>query len=147
MIAPFPNELITQALGILETEASLSTAIPALSSALQQAVLTEGQQGASLSLGEHLVALQSRHGTLTFFLPPDLTAGKRQRLASLDRHGRLLLLLYRTPKGNLTHFKVRGLDGRSLGVVRSAASHLGWGDSDCVWLLDGEDGFALDRSL
>lgn len=147
MIAPFPNELITQAIGVLETEASLSTVIPALSSALQQAALTEGQQGASLSLGDHLIALQSRHGTLTFFLPPDLTPGKRQRLASFDRHGRLLLLLHWAPEGRLTHFKVRGLDGRFLGVVRGAASHLGWGDSDCVWLLDGEDGFALERSL
>src|SRR5215475_1463343 len=117
MIAPFPNELLTQALGVLETEASLSTVIPALSSALQQAGLTEGQQGASLSLGEHLIAFQSYHGTLTFFLPPDLAAGKRQRLASFDRQGRLLLLLYWTPEGVLTRFKVRGLDGRFLGVV------------------------------
>src|ERR1041385_7238732 len=103
MIAPFPNELITQALGVLETEANLSTVVPALSSALQQAALTEGQQGASLSLGEHLVAFLSRHGTLTFFLPPDLTSGKRQRLASFDRQGRLLLLLHWTPEGRLTY--------------------------------------------
>ncbi len=147
MIEHFPNELMTQALGVLETEVGRHIPLSVLSSALQQATLTEEKNDMRLVLGEHVIASRSRHGGLTFFLPPTLAPERRQRLASFDRRGRLLLLLHWTSEGKLTHFKVRGLDGRFLGVVRGAATHLGWGESDCVWLLDGEDGFSLDRSL
>jgi hypothetical protein len=147
MTEHFPNELLAQALGVLETEADPLLPVSALSAALQHATLSEGKTDVRLSLGEHLVASRSRYGGLTFFWPPTLAAGQRRRFASFDRNGRLLLLLYWTPEGTLTHFKVRGLDDRFLGVMRGAATHLGWGDSDCVWLLDGENGFSLERSL
>src|SRR5262245_35016909 len=128
----FPKELLTQTLEVLATE------IPALASdlvsMLNQATVATDQNGFSLRVGDHMVASRSRHGVLTFFQPPGLTNGQRRRLASFDRNGRLLLLLYWTPEGKLTHYKVRGLDGRFLGIVRGAASHLGWGESDCVWL-------------
>jgi hypothetical protein len=143
----FPSELLNQTLNTLDAEGSAATIISALTSALPQATLTAKDNEVRLVLGDHLLASRSGYGGLTFFLPPDVAQGRRLRLASFDRHGRLLLLLHWAPEGKLTHFKVRGLDGRFLGVMRSAATHLGWGESDSVWLLDGEEGFSLDRTL
>ena len=143
----FSQDELAAALGVLEVELEESTLLSALLSALEQATVAQEQRGHSLRIGKHLVATRSQHGTLTFFWPPSLTQGRVRRLASFDRNGRLLLLLHWTSEGKLTHFKVRGLDGRFLGVVRGAASHLGWGDSDSVWLLEEEDRFNIDRSL
>jgi hypothetical protein len=145
MTEHFPKEVLTQLLSVLEGETP--TLASEWSTALEQASLVVEQQGASLRLGDYPLAIRSHYGALTLFQPPTLAAGQPRRIASFDRHGRLLLFLYWTAQGRLTHFKVRGLDGRFLGVMRGSASHLGWGDSDCIWLLDGEDGFTIDRSL
>lgn len=97
-----------------------------------------------------LIAQRSQHGSLSFFVPDAPTLHKPLRLASFDRHGRLLLLLSWQGEGRdrtLHRFKVRGLDGRFLGVSAATASHLGWGISDCLWTLDGELGFHQQRFL
>jgi hypothetical protein len=148
MADPFPQEDLTQALGVLAAEPDGDAVTTALSSALTNATLCSEPSGQYLRVGDHPVAFRSLLGSLTFFLPPSLLSGRSRRLASFDRHGRLLLLIHwDRESGRLSHFKARGVDGRFLGVVRGAASHLGWGESDGVWLLDGEEGFALDRSL
>ena len=98
-----------------------------------------------------LVARRSRHGSLSLFVPGDGPPPHQPlRLATFDRHGRLLLLLGWRDDGSrraLQRCKVRGLDGRFLGVTAATASHMGWGTSDCVWTLDGEVGFRQQRFL
>ncbi len=90
---------------------------------------------------------RSAHGTLTFFLPARDARSAPRRLGAFDRHGRLLSLFFYTADGLVRQFKVRNMDGRFLGVVRGAVSHLGWGRSDVVGALAGEGGFAMDRTL
>ena len=143
----FPQDVLSSMLNALESETDDLALLSTLSSTFAQATVSQEPRGQSLRMGDQLVALRSPHGTLTFFRPFSLTQGRSRRLASFDRGGRLLLFVHWNPEGKLTHFKVRGLDGRFLGVVRGAASHLGWGDSDSIWLLGGEEGFTLDRSL
>jgi len=143
----FSKETLASALSVLEVETENAALPSALSAALERAVIAQARYGQSLCIEGQPVALCSPHGTLTFFQPPSLANGQVRRLASFDRNGRLLVFLHWTSEGKLTHFKVRGLDGRFLGVVRGAASHLGWGGSDSVWLLEDEDGFNIDRSL
>jgi len=128
--------------------------LPALSTALEHAarnaqhVPHPTQPAATIFTADgHRLAEHSPHGSLTFFLPPLQSHVVPRRLATFDRRGRLLLLLYRDNAGNLTRFKARGLDGRFLGVERGAASHLGWGMSDSVSLLDGETGFIIAHPL
>jgi hypothetical protein len=147
MTEPFAKELLTQALQVLALELEDATVTSTLSTTLAQAKRASANDGHYLYVGDQPFAHCSLAGALTFFLPPSLTAGQRRRLASFDRNGRLLLFVNWNQEGRLANFKVRGLDGAFLGVVRDAACHLGWGESDCVWLLDGEEGFAIDRSL
>jgi hypothetical protein len=147
MIDPFPKELLTQALHILTIELDSSTVTSALSSALAQATSSSVNDGHYLRVGDQPVVHRSLTGAVTFFLPPSLAQGQHRRLASFDRNGRLLLFINWSREGRLSNFKVRGLDGVFLGVVRGAAHHLSWGESDSVWLLDGEEGFAIERSL
>lgn len=143
----FPKDLLSATLNILEVETANTALLSALSLALEHGTVVQEPHGYILRSGGQPVAFRSLHGGLTFFWPPALTPGRRHRLASFDRGGRLLTLLHWTAEGRLTHFKARGLDGRFLGVARGAASHLTWGDSDSVWLLEDEDGFNIDRSL
>jgi hypothetical protein len=56
-------------------------------------------------------------------------------------------LIHRDDAGRLTRLKARGLDGRFLGVERGVASHLSWGVSDSVSLLEGEIGFTIAHPL
>jgi hypothetical protein len=147
MIDPFPKELLAQTLSVLDIELGSTAVLSALSSALAQATFSSTKDGHCLCTGDQPFASRSLTGTLTFFLPPPLAAGPRRRLASFDRNGRLLLFINWSQEGRLSNFKVRGLDGVFLGVVRGAAVHLGWGESDSVWLLDGEEGFSIERSL
>jgi len=90
---------------------------------------------------------RSAHGGFGFFLPPAQSAARARRLAGFDRRGRLLSLFFYAENGRLQAFKVRIPDGRFLGVMRGAASHLGWGAADVIGLLAGEGGFDLDRTL
>jgi hypothetical protein len=143
----FPKDVLSATLSVLEVETENTTLLSALSSALEQATVAQEPHGYALRSGGQLVAFRSLHGGLTLFWPSALTQGQVRRLASFDCGGRLLVLLHWTSEGKLTHFKARGLDGRFLGVVRDAASHLSWGNSDSVWLLADEDGFNIDRSL
>jgi hypothetical protein len=141
------SALLSSALNVLAAEDVAPDLVAALTSAFDQARMTVDQGFPSLRAGGQPLATISPYGSLTLFLPPPFSQGQHKRLATFDRGGRLLLLLSWTPEGKLARFKVRGLDGRFLGVVREAAFHLGWGPSDCVWLLGGEGGFALDQSL
>lgn len=143
----FPKDVLSAALNVLEVETENTALLSALSSTVEQATGSQEPHGYALRIGGHLVAFRSLYGGLMFFWPPALTQGYPRRLASFDRAGRLLGLFHWTAEGKLTHFKARGPDGRFLGVVRGAASHLTWGNSDSVWLLEDEDGFNIDRSL
>lgn len=90
---------------------------------------------------------RSAHGSLDFFWLAADPARPARRLAGFDRHGRLLSLFRYAADNRLRAFKVRNLDGRFLGVLRGAASHLGWGTSDVIGQVAGEGGFDLDRTL
>lgn len=124
---------------------------PELLQTLQQHVAqaTPHHQNGTLSLlfNGQLLAQQSQYGSLSFFVPRQPPQGSPKRLATFDRHGRLVLLITWAAEGTLGRFKVRGLEGRFLGVMPQSASHLGWGLSDCLWTLEGELGFALERPL
>ena len=144
-IAP---ERLALALETLALEEVAPEQLGRLRHALSQATAdTAGE----LRHNARLVARRSRHGSLSLFVPGDGPPHQPLRLATFDRHGRLLLLLSWQDEGSsqraLQRFKVRGLDGRFLGVVAATASHLGWGISDCVWTLDGEVGFRQQRFL
>lgn len=147
MSALFPKNLFSQTLSTLAAEDDAIPLVPLLTAALDRTTLTEEQGFLTARVEGQPLATLSAHGSLTFFVPPSPAQALLKRLASFDRRGRLLSLVRWTPEGRLDRFKVRGLDGRFLGVVRGAASHLGWGLSDCVNVLDGEGGFSLDRSL
>src|SRR5262245_18319396 len=147
MAEDFPRDRLDSALNILAAEDLPPDLVATLTTALNHATFTTERDLPSLRVGEHLLALLSSHGSLTFFVPPPTSQGPPRRLATFDRHSRLLLLITWGTDGTLVRFKVRGLDGRFLGVVRGAASHLGWGLSDSVNLLEGEEGFSLERSL
>ena len=96
---------------------------------------------------EQVCIERSTHGTLTFFLPAGGASASPRRLGTFDRHGRLLSLFFYSADGLVRKFKVRNVDGHFLGVVRGAASHLGWGRSDVIGALAGEGGFEMDRTL
>src|SRR3954465_5850058 len=147
MTEDFPKEMVDSALDVLAVEDLPPELVTGLTTALNQATVTTAQGTLSLRVNAQLLAVLSPQGSLTFFLPSPASQGSPKRLATFDRHGRLLLLLTWRTDGTLVKFKVRGLDGRFLGVLRGVASHLGWGLSDSVSLLEGEEGFALDRSL
>src|SRR5262245_13723634 len=147
MAEDFPRDIVIPALDVLAVEDVPPEVVTALTTELNQATATNEQGSFSLRVGGQLLAALSPYGSLTFFLPFPVYQGPPKRLATFDRHGRLLLLMTWGTDGTLVKFKVRGLDGRFLGVARNAASHLGWGLSDSVSLLEGEAGFSLDRSL
>ena len=146
MAEEFPQDILAQALSTLAIEDVPSDLLAALTTELGRATVTAERGSLSLRVSEQLLAALSAHGSLTFFLPLPTNQGPPKRFATFDRHGLLLLISWGTD-GTLARFKVRGLDGRFLGVVRGTASHLGWGLSDSVALLEGEEGFSLDRSL
>jgi len=148
MAEGIPRDLWSLALNTLAVEDVPPGLVTELATALSRATATTVEQGVlSVRADGQPLAEFSPHGSLTFFVPPCSPAGAPRRLATFDRRGRLLLLLRWAPDGTLVRFKVRGLDGRFLGVLRGTASHLGWGLSDSVCLLEGEEGFSLDRSL
>jgi len=141
-------DLLSLALETLAAEDISADLATALTSALNRAVPTVEQNTLSLKVDGQPLALFSPYGSLTLFVPPSHAPESGPlRLATFDRRGRLMLLLTWTAEGKLARFKVRGLDGRFLGVMRGTASHLGWGASDNVYALEGETGFSLDRSL
>src|SRR2546428_11697934 len=131
------RDLLSQALNILSAEDVPPNLVATLTMHLSQATLTNEPGTLSLLADGQPLAEFSPHGSLTFFVPPCSPAGAPRRLATFDRRARLLLLLRWAPDGTLVRFKVRGLDGRFLGVLRGTASHLGWGLSDSVCLLEG----------
>lgn len=147
MVDTIPSNLLSSALETLAAEETVSVLIAELTTALSRTIPAIDDGTVSLCLDGQPLAMQSSYGSLTFFIPSHIVTGPQWRLATFDRYGRLMLLLYWTPEGTLTRFKVRGLDGRFLGVVRDAAWHFGWGASDSVWVLDGETGFVLDHAL
>jgi hypothetical protein len=147
MTDSFSPDIFSSVLNTLVAESLPADLIATLSSALAHAIRTTQQEGEVFTVDNHRVAERSSHGSLTFFLPPSQSQSMPHRFATFDRRGRLLLLLYRDSTGNLMRFKARGLDGRFLGVERGAASHLGWGMSDSVSLLEGETGFTVARPL
>jgi len=147
MAENFSHETITTALNTLATEGVPSSLTEELTSALRHATSKTERGTASLCIdGSPLVSL-SRHGSFTLFAPPQMSQNVSRRLATFDRCGRLILLMTWNPNGKLARFKVRGLDGRFLGIECGTASHLGWGLSDSVYILAGEEGFAIDSSL
>src|SRR5262245_47400914 len=121
------NDALAVAFSVLTAEGLPADLITALTVAMGQATRNTQHATEVFTVDGHSIAERSMHGSLTFFLPPPLSHSVPQRLATFDRRGRLLLLLYRDAAGNLMRFKARGLDGRFLGVERGAASHLGWG--------------------
>ncbi|MEW6298826.1 MAG: hypothetical protein AB1671_13995 [Thermodesulfobacteriota bacterium] len=147
MAADIPRDLIETALATLAAEAMPADRVAALTAALGRATPAVEHDSLSLYADGRLCARSTRYGSLTLFTPAPVPGGVPRRLATFDRRGRLLLLMTWDAGGTLVRFKVRNLDGRFLGVVRHAASHLGWGQSDCVWTLAEEGGFTLDRWL
>ena len=147
MTEPFSSETLELALQTLEAEAVTTESIAAFRSALRATDPVSESGRSTWYVNEHVRIEHTVHGTLTFFLAPSVSVPRPCRLATFDRHGRLLLLLSYAADGRLQKFKVRNLDGRFLGVVRAAASHLGWGASDVIWALEGEGGFESARSL
>ena len=63
----------------------------------------------------------------------------RRRLIQFDRHGHLITACRWSPDGALEWARCRAADGRWIGVEPDAIEHPGWGRSDRVWVLDGEE--------
>ena len=147
MAAEFSPDIVTAALTALAGEEDVANHVAALSAILPHATSRTEPHGASLCVGDQPLATRTVNGSLTLFTLSRRGEAFPRRLATFDRRGQLLLLCSWTPEGTLTRFKVRGLDGRFLGVLRDAASHLGWGRSDSVVLLAGEHGFVIDHTL
>ena len=147
MTEDIAKDLFSVALATLAAEDVPVALVTELTAALSGATsIVEGGVH-SLYAEKRLLARLSPYGTLTFLLPSRSPKEEPKRFATFDRRGRLLLLMTWNAAGTLVQFKARNLNGRFLGVVRKAVFHLGWGESDCVWLLEGEGGFRLDRSL
>lgn len=125
----------------------MTDCVAALTAALTQATPRTERQYHSLAVEDQPVVTWSPSGTLAFYTRSLSENTPSQRVAMFDRRGQLHLLCFWTPEGTLARFKVRGLDGRFLGVLRDAASHLGWGGSDSIVLLAGERGFVIDHTL
>jgi len=64
---------------------------------------------------------------------------RRRRLVQFDRHGHLIAACHWKLDGSLGWARCRSADGRWIGVEPGAAEHPAWGESDRVWLLDGEE--------
>lgn len=141
------HDLSMAALATLAAEEGMTDAAATLATALPHALPHTEPWGVSFRVGTQSIATRSSHGSLTFFLPSPAENALPRRVAMFDRRGQLLFLCPWTPEGTLARFKVRGLDGRFLGVLRDAASHLGWGRSDSVVRLAGEHGFVIDHTL
>lgn len=147
MVENFSQETIVTALNTLAAEDVPSSLMEELTVALSQAASKTEQGTASLCIDGYPLVSLSRYGSFTLFVPPQTSQNVSRRLATFDRRGRLLLLMTWNPNGRLARFKVRGLDGRFLGIECGTASHLGWGLSDNVYVLEGEEGFFIDSSL
>ena len=147
MTEPLSSETLELALQTLEAEAVTTESIAAFRSTLRVTDPVSESDRSTWYVNEQVRIEHTVHGTLTFFLAPSVSVPRPCRLATFDRHGRLLLLLSYAADGRLQKFKVRNLDGRFLGIVPGAASHLGWGASDVIWALEGEGGFEPARSL
>ena len=143
-IAPDVLSIVLETLAMEEVAPDL---LNTLTQQLNRAVSQIENGILSLRDNAHLVAQRSQYGSLSLFAPAPSPSQPPQRLATFDRHGRLLLLLTWEADGTLTRCKVRGLDGHFLGVTPCASTHFGWGLSDCLWTLDDELGFRLDRFL
>jgi len=63
----------------------------------------------------------------------------RRRLVQFDRHGHLIAACHWKLDGSLGWARCRSADGRWIGVEPGADEHPAWGESDRVWLLDGEE--------
>ncbi|MBM4255841.1 MAG: hypothetical protein FJ147_08080 [Deltaproteobacteria bacterium] len=147
MTDTMPHDRFASAFSTLATEGVPAELLSSLSVATANAVRhPQGEIEVFLSNG-HRIVERSPYGSLTFFLPSTYSQLVSQRLATFDRYGRLLLLLYRDAAGRLTRFKARGLDSRFLGVERRTTNHIGWGMSDSVSLLEGETGFTVAHPL
>lgn len=147
MPTDIPRDVLRTALAALAHEDIPAELVAALSAEVGRARAVVEERRLALYADGRLLARVAPYGSLTFFFPPSLPDQVPRRLATYDRWGRLLLLIAGDTQGRVARVKVRNVDGRFLGVIRHAASHLGWGLSDCVWLLAGETGFLLDRSL
>jgi hypothetical protein len=147
MAVELSRDVLTTTLATVGTEEGMAEVAATLTAALPHAKYCAEPRGESFRVGNQSIATRSSHGSLTFFLPSPSENVPPRRVAMFDRRGRLLLLCFWTPEGTLARFKVRGLDGRFLGVLCDAASHLGWGRSDSVVLLAGEHGFVIDHTL
>ena len=139
--------LVTPALATLAAEEGMAEVAATFTAALAHATHRTEPRSESLCVDNQPVVTRSAHGSLTCFMPALSENAPSRRVAMFDRRGHLLFLCSWTPEGTLARFKVRGLDGRFLGVFRDAASHLGWGQSDSVVLLAGEHGFVIDHTL
>lgn len=147
MTTELSRALVAPPLATLAAEEGMADVAATLATALAQATYRIESRSESLCVDHQPLVTRSSHGSLTFFRPPPSENAPPRRVAMFDRRGHLLLLCAWTPEGTLARFKVRGLDGRFLGVFRDAASHLGWGRSDSVVLLAGEHGFVIDHTL
>ena len=147
MTAELSRDLVTTALSTLAAEEGMAEVAATLTAVLPHATQRTEPRGTSFCVDNQPIAACSSHGSLTFFLPSPSENALPRRVAMFDRRGQLLLLCSWTSEGTLARFKVRGLDGRFLGVLRDAASHLGWGRSDSVVRLSGEYGFVIDHTL
>lgn len=140
-------DLSRTALALFTAEEGMAEIAAVFTTLLPQAVPRTESWGISYCVNNQPLVTRSSHGSLTFFLPSPAENALPRRVAMVDRRGQLLFLCWWTPEGTLARFKVRGLDGRFLGVVRDAASHLGWGRSDSIARLVGEHGFVIDHTL
>lgn len=147
MASELLHDSITATLAALVGEEDVASHVAALRTTLPHATQRTEPRGTSFCIGDQPMATRAINGSLTLFIPSRMGEASPRRLATFDRRGKLLLLCSWTPEGTLTRFKVRGLDGRFLGVLRDTASHLGWGRSDSVVLLAGEHGFVIDHTL
>ena len=147
MTENLPTETLEVALQTLAAEQVAADRLAAFRSTLNNSELVS-EGGCLRWYAEGQMCIErSAHGTLTFFLPASATSSSPRRLSTFDRHGRLLSLFSYSTDGLVQQFKVRNLDGRFLGIIRGAASHLGWGTSDVIGTLAGEGGFEMEQTL
>ncbi|MGE0826696.1 MAG: hypothetical protein AB7G75_21960 [Candidatus Binatia bacterium] len=147
MAEQLSQETLTSALTLLSVEELPAELLSALNAALERATRHTAHGVETILLDGQRLIERSMYGSLSFFVPSTVAHGAPNRLATFDRRGHLLLLIARDASGHVTRFKARGLDGRFLGVERGAASHIGWGLSDSIVLLDGEQGFTVARPI
>ena len=147
MTSPLPADVLELALQTLEAELVESDRLVSFRAVLDTTEPVAEADRFRWHANGQVCLERSAHGTLTFFLPAIAPSSAPRRLGTFDRHGRLLSLFFYAADGLVRQFKVRNMDGHFLGVVRGAASHLGWGRSDVIGALAGEGGFEMERIL